>query len=396
MSLINTLKMLNQKLAIGRYSYSCFDIDKLKDYLTLFPEPSDLIDRSYYQNKCQNKLQGIFRTFLYNLASAFLLIPFMIMYMYILKEKDVRLSTDSIDTVSTMDFKSKGILPELLEEEFRKNVIISDDKGSLEKDDLQYIAKLIRKYPFSFYFIFKSMCMIAVYSRAIRLYKPKAILTYGEYSFVSSVLTGYCHSKNVEHINIMHGEKMFNIRDSFFQFDRCFVWDNHYVKLFKNQRAVSTQFVIYPLKTMTLSRSFDTPIIDYKYYLQVHNEEQLSKIRDALIMLKSKGKSIAVRLHPSYSNKAIIDKYFDIDDIEDPRLVSIENSLASCCYAVSICSTVLRQAYQSGIPCVLDDLSNPDKHQQLIDRDYILMSKPHLLLSNVIKKESGENYVKVI
>lgn len=62
----------------------------------------------------------------------------------------------------------------------------------------------------------------------ITKYQSKAIVVHNEYSFTSSILTAYCETRNVLHINVMHGEKMYYIRDSYFRYDRCYVWDAYY------------------------------------------------------------------------------------------------------------------------------------------------------------------------
>ena len=76
------------------------------------------------------------------------------------------------------------------------------------------------------------MVKLAMYRYQYEVYHPKAMIVDEEYSYTSSFLTEYCHRLGVEHIDIMHGEKLYFIRDTFFCFDRCYVWDGYYRDLF--------------------------------------------------------------------------------------------------------------------------------------------------------------------
>ena len=66
-------------------------------------------------------------------------------------------------------------------------------------------------------FSLKVTIKVAGYSFMITKYQSKAIVVHNEYSFTSSILTAYCETRNVLHINVMHGEKMYYIRDSYFR-----------------------------------------------------------------------------------------------------------------------------------------------------------------------------------
>ena len=84
------------------------------------------------------------------------------------------------------------------------------------------------------------MVKLAMYRYQYEVYHPKAMIVDEEYSYTSSFLTEYCHRLGVEHIDIMHGEKLYFIRDTFFCFDRCYVWDGYYRDLFCQLRAEPT------------------------------------------------------------------------------------------------------------------------------------------------------------
>lgn len=53
-----------------------YSIDKQMEYLKSFSEPTGLIERSYYQYKCQIKIYGKIYCFFANFLSLFLLLPY--------------------------------------------------------------------------------------------------------------------------------------------------------------------------------------------------------------------------------------------------------------------------------------------------------------------------------
>ena len=123
------------------------------------------------------------------------------------------------------------------------------------------------------------MIKIGRYSFAIEEFSPEAIAVCAEYSFTSSVLTAYCKQRNIKHIDVMHGEKMYYMRDSFFKFDECYIWDEYYGKILASMKADKNQFVV----EVPASLKFDGELIrtqkyDYTYYLGAESEEVLKKI----------------------------------------------------------------------------------------------------------------------
>ena len=75
---------------------------------------------------------------------------------------------------------------------------------------------------------------LSIYSHAIRQYAPRAIVVHNEPSYTVSFLTMCCNKYGIRHINVKHGERLYNIRDSYFRFDECYVWSKYYVNLFKS------------------------------------------------------------------------------------------------------------------------------------------------------------------
>lgn len=336
------------------------------------PEPSDDIERSYNQYLCQKwSEKNALKYFVSNVVAAFCLIPMLLFYKYGYRKTTAKKTCDAVVT--------HKFLVDLLPKNYVGTVMFDDfNKGSLTGKDFRFIYNVWKRYPFSFFFLFKIMARVASYSHLIRFYKPQIIFCSAEYSFTSSILTNFCEINLIKHINIMHGEKIFDLRETFVRFTKIYIWDAFYIKLFRMLRAGDNIFIIKPpcVPNVSLKR------IEGKatYYLQLHTTKQLLRIKESLDELHVDYK---VRLHPLYSNK-IVKKIFTKKNIEEPNEVSIWESVINAGMIISISSFVLHQAYLLGAVIVIDDISDPQLYKEFCERDYIMLSMPHLLLSEVI------------
>ena len=195
--------------------------------------------------------------------------------------------------------------------------------------------------------------------------------------------------KGIKHTNVMHGEKIYDIRDAFCRFSEFYVWDEHYIKLFGKLRANSSRFIIEtpPSLIIDMSRRSIQDRTGYKFYLDIENKDRLVKIRDAIIKIMAMGYSAKVRPHPIYTNINLLHKYIDKSLIEDPAQVLISDSLASSDYVIARFSTVLNQAYCNNIKIVIDDYSDVERYNMLVDEDYIMLEKTNLRLSEIIRED---------
>jgi hypothetical protein len=126
-------------------------------------------------------------------------------------------------------------------------------------------------------------------------------------------------------------------------------------------------------------------LCDYKYYLQTDDELELIKIIENIKILISYGYKVKVRSHPRIDSSSFLKQYLENNFIEDFREVGIEESLANTKNVIGLYTTVLYQAYMNGINVILDDIVYKNYLSRLKSRDYIICSKPHLLLSEIIK-----------
>ena len=365
------MKLIDVLNTLDKYNKHQFDIavDEQIGYMSSLGKPKDDIDRSYKQYLCQNYFSPWWVRFIWFSISVFG-IPLILCALFC-KRKICYIT--KIETIA----ENKGmdeIIPTELSLKYDIHHKEWDSGYSLTQADIHYImSKLIGKY--QPYFILKAIMQIAAYSARITKYHPDRIITHAEFSFCSSLLTDYCHFRGVKLINVQHGEKLLYIRDSFFHFDECYVWDLYYVNLFIKLNAEPTQFHV----SVPPSLRIDTAVhlnkhlyADYKYYLAADSEEEIKSIVESMSFAKKNGKTVKYRIHPRYTDLTILKKYVSEEDIELPKEVSIIDSIRNMEYAVGSYTTVLLQAYLSGKKVLLDDVTFHDRFSQLKDYGYIL------------------------
>jgi len=360
------------------------DLDIQLDFLKRLPEPKDNFERSYFQYKCQQFLQKKYWTFMYASLSFLAYIPFV--FYLIIKKKNKGSSSPENNAVFIFAGAS-DLIPKNLFQSFDKiDSMTFGNKYYLNAYDLKFAFRLFLRYPFSTYFNIKTIYKIAFYRAIINDYHPKAIICSSEYSFTSSVLTSYCEEQNITHINVMHGEKFLFIRDSFFKFHQFYIWDEYYISVFKTLRADMTQFRVEVPPCLIMSKT-DKPdmVFDYTYYLGGETESEIRKINDTLNLLHSRSFKICIRLHPRYSDKELAAKVFSTFQLELPDSVTIAQSFERTKCLISLYSTVLFQGYLNGKIIVIDDVSDQNKYEKLKVLKYIMISKPHIQLSKLIK-----------
>lgn len=360
------------------FSYS---VEKQKEYLRNMGQPQDEIERSYFQYKCQMEFNGWLLSALINLVS----FPMAVLFLLKRKKKEEKV-LNICEACFFRDGKPENILPISLKKRYKQIESNPEEGCILSKKDRHFVRELIKRYPFSWHFIFKCIIKVGRYSFAIEKYDPKAIIVCAEYSFTSSVLTLYCRRRNVKHIDIMHGEKLYYMRDSFFEFDECYVWDAYYADLLKSLKASEKQFVVEVPESLRFTTDIERKVInDFTYYLADENEVVLEKIANILRSMYEKGKRISVRPHPRYSNLEVVNRLFSYADIQDTKEITIEQSLLQTGAAISLYSTVLNQAKCNSIPVVIDDMSNPVNFHKLDELKYICLNKEHQLLSDIVE-----------
>lgn len=379
---MNYFKIL-RFLQHGDRSSFTVPVEEQQAFLRSLGEPKNDIDRGYKQYLCQNLFVAKWKVWLFNIAAA-VLVPFVVLF-YLVKRCFVR----NCLPVEVM-IENKGmdeVVPSEVREKYNPESSFWKQGASLSIKDLGFLSRLVFQAPHHPYFVLKALMNIVAYSDMIRKHSPKVMIQFGEFSYSSSILTAYCHTKGIKHIDIMHGEKLWNIRDAFFHYDECYVWDEYYAELFRGLKAEPYQFhVALPSSMKVDTMSYNNPnfYADYKYYLAIYTEAQIASIVDSMFFVKQEGKKVVYRPHPRYSNMELLRKYVTEEEIELPQEVGIMESISNLEFAVGSYTTVLSQAFFSGKKVVLDDVTFKEQYDKLRNMRYILAEKKCVLLSEKI------------
>lgn len=331
--------------------------------------------RSYCQYLCQKKIYKQNYWFLNFLS--FFIIQFIMTFF--------RFSKKNIIKKEKMDIIYFGIEKTIPKKFLNYRIKKLENSFFLSEKDIKYFKNdILKKSKRQYYFALKILLKIASYRYNIEKYSPRIFLVTSEYSWTSSLLTEFCEKNKIFHINYMHGDKSYYIRDSFFKFHRCYVWDEHYKNIFCELKAFEKQFKI-------IEYSSFIPKIEKKekvyntYYLQADETvEDINKIIKILKGLEIKTGYIGkIRSHPIYTSKRIIKSIpVEMLDLEE----NIYNSIEISNYIISKTSTVLYEAYIMGSNNIIIDDITQDKrnYDYLKELKWITISKSHQRLSQII------------
>lgn len=360
---------------LARGNKDMFDIPVREQYIYMnsLKAPKNNFERSYNQFLCQEFFVPIWKRCLWWVISIIAL-PIAVLFFW-LKGRSIHFISE-IDTIA----EKKGmdeILPDELTSKYNINHDVWFAGTGLSSVDIKFLLMHVIGWRQP-YFMLKITLLISVFSPRITKYHPKQLIEHSEYSFGSSIITEYCHSRGVKHINVQHGEKLRYIRDAFFCFDECYVWDEYYVNLFKELHADPAQFIVSVPPSLRIDCSLHKNVACYadaKYYLAADNESEITSIVSAMNQFKKDGKKIKYRIHPRYTDVNILRKYVDEDEIEYPSNVNIIDSVSNTSYAVGSYTTVLLQAHLAGVKVVLNDVTYRERYSQLKEYGYILANK---------------------
>ena len=345
--------------------------------------PKDNFERSIAQHNCQVYpfKKDIFKL---NCLSCFL-IPIILVLLLLKKRSHVK--DDNSTIVCYYCFNLPGSFPEALQEQTISFLTSEDCPYYISRKDVSFLFRFFLRSFLHPFLSFRVLLKVAKYRAIIDSFsKIDAIAITGEFSDTSSAMTQYCHERGIKHYDFMQGEAFGSPRSSFFHFDKCYVWDQHYKKMFIGFGATPEQFeVSLPQCLQKIKGNHDAKTIDYTYYLGGDPDEELRIIGTALKQLAAKGYACEVRPHPRWSDMDEVRMEFDGISIQDTKTVNIDQSILQTKNAISLYSTVLLQAFYNDVNVVIDDLSAPDKFKMLEGYQYIMLNKPHQLLSEITK-----------
>lgn len=336
--------------------------------------------RSYCQYLCQKKLYKqnyIFLNFI-----SFFLIKLTLVFFKIFQKKIIK-----EEKVKVLYFGIEKTIPKNFLKYERKKL---ENHFFLTKKDIEYFENdILKKSKKEYYFALKVLLKIAIYRYNIEKYSPEIFLVTSEYSWTSSILTEFCEKNKILHINYMHGNKWYVIRDSFFKFHKCYVWDEHYAEIFCKLKAFEGQFEVIDYLDFIPQINIEIKELYNTYYLQIdETENELEQIIAILEKLRLKtGYKGKIRCHPVYTPKKIKNK-IPKEMLDEEK--NIYHSIVKSNYLISKYSTVLYEAFvmKKGIVVIDDITKGIEKYNSLKELGWISGYKPHLMLSKIIKEGS--------
>jgi hypothetical protein len=251
--------------------------------------------------------------------------------------------------------------------------------GQLKTKYFHDIFELIRKAPNAPYFLFKSTWKLAMYMELIELHKPQEIYVSQEMNFESSLITNFLKSKSISHNNVMHGEKLFNIKDAFSSFTKIFVWEPYYVELFENLKCEYGEYHLFNPIPPQIPGAKKTHALKYYHQISSSRDEFKIVLENLKNFAQQKKCEVIVRPHPRHSQK------YEIEELKTKGIeieyasVGIYESIKSARYVCSEFSTVLYQAHLMGKELVIDN-SFPERALRIKELGLIIYEKPHQLL----------------
>lgn len=348
-----------------------------------YNEPKDDIERAYCQYLCSVSHLGMGKRAVINILAALLILPYLIKMR--LAKNPKREIADAVFLAA--EHISDGVIPRSIMEQYPRMVHVVPECGmKLNAGSLKHLCSVMKRTPFHPYFHLKVAIKLGFLVHAMQKYEPKAIIHNTESSFACSVLTSYCESTGVPYIGVMHGEYLVNPKDAFFRCSKFYVWDSHYEQMLKGIRCYANQFVIEAAPNLDV-RIVPVPEnerVDYIFYLQKESEEELKRLSNSFCSLRDKGYSVLLRPHPKFFDNELYVNYFGPEVLSCLDTDPLNRSLSKTRCAVGRFTTVLYQAYRAGLEVVIDDITNPELIDYLQRANYVMLNKPHRLLSEIV------------
>ena len=396
---INKVDIKNDQKYIDLLAYKYKDIIEKDDMKSYFY-------RSFLQYKCQMHKLPFYKKLILNVISLIAVPLFLLILIFnSLLNRDLKENILGSREIILLGFsvtrRNENMIPKHILRDY-KVINMNSKKITLlyDKDVWTFFLFIIKNFSFYFYFDFKILIKTTVYNYYCKKYKPVAIIDSIEYSFTSSIMTAFLVKKNISYINVMHGEKLFDIRDSFFRFSECWVWNKHYINIFKRLYAYEKQFKIgIPpyYKKLTENKIFlqnKRRILKFYWGSEGEsNKEELQYILNGLYKLKEKGCKIIIRCHPLHINKNNFyrDYHYIFKNyiLENPKDKDIFHSLLETYYVLGTCTTVLYEAHLMGKVIVINDYNNVLSTLEKLD--YILVKNKQYIPFSKLLKDYGCN-----
>lgn len=367
--------------------------DQQKVFLQSLKKPSDDFDFAYNKYLCQLFYHyPLALRICYNFGSVFM-IPVLVIR-YKLNNKN-NVDTDPLTCgkliITKTSMKTDDIAPEDLFSEMGGAIAVSPSpsfKAGVIDDGVSVIFKeMIKRYWTHPYFVMFVLVKLGATANLKRMYQPGGIVNFAfERNFANPLISLYCERNDMQQICFMHGDTAYSVDQAYSRPTIYCVWDEHYVDFYKKLYCAPKRFVVYIPQKWKIENvvSADGQYPYYAtYYFSGETEKVINGVKRVFDLFKDRGLNCKIRMHPQFSDEKHIRSVFDQYDIED-KSVTLQQSLASTKYVISLRSTVLTQAYFAGKEVVIDDVSDPEKYENQLLRDYIMTKKCTLKLSELV------------
>lgn len=379
---MNKLRKLKNKLIVVSGVSFPDDIDSfIKELKELEIDNADDIERSYQAYRLQKKYTHYSCSRNCLIAFSNYLTFFVIIVLLLFKKTS---SSKSADVVYYRVSHNKGILPETYANMPDLEIVEFGSSMCWDKEVRSILFEIVKRYGFKPDFLLNVLFSLSNYNYIIKTFHPKEIVTSYESSISCAILTCYCHQNGVNHVNIMHGEKLMTQNNLCGHFDVMYVWDDYYKELFKKLKYKTNEYRIHnPWSFVYLPQP--TEIHDMTFYLNFVNEEECNRLVKVVEKIRRNRLHVKVRMHPSQMGTSTANYLQKFVELENNQTVSIYQSLSNAQMCVSQFSTVLYQAYCIGKPIIIDDITNPKIFDIIRRLNYIMLDKKHSMLSDYLR-----------
>lgn len=404
MLFMGLIKKLYVKLVVGDIKETDCEpnVDEWISYLGKLPKTKDCIQNTKNKYDCRQFHFRTWKRMLLEMAS----FPIMVYKIRLLFGDSKELPTVQSNTIlieKKLDVDYHDIMPKQLVQEYDNMVEVIAHRESkplkehLCREAIDILKPLINKYWYHPYLIIWCIRELAKHSVYIEKYNPRSTVVYIEERNVASPLIKKLYEQTGrKFVSFMHGEYLLRLIQGFMGFSEYYIWDKSYEDMFANMLKCNIdKYVLYKPKKLEKKWNLETiePSIYCTYYFSAESKESIKGIASLFKRIESSGKRCKVRPHPRYSQWDYINDSFPDEMIENPKEISIKESLSRTKYAVGLATTVLSEAYFEGRTVVIDDISSKEKFDNLERRNFICLRRPHFLLSELmaeIDKEKTE------
>ncbi len=390
----NLYKHFNTKAVFDDTDIGKMPLDEQKRYLESFPDPRDDYERSWFKFKCFCEYCYYHRKWMlvfYNIGAcmAFPIVRLRLSHppKAIEERKKVEALYENVPRLPNED-----ILPDVVRERYTNTADITriNYEGIFLNQNAKKICKTLRKrYFFHFYFRLIVMIKLAQFAQYLYDYHPETILFYScEREFAGPLQTLLCEMEDSKYEACMHGDYLYSLCFAFQRYSMYYTWDEFYNEMFRSLKCAFPTTVYTPEKLKGIARKLDDDQCKYfaTYYFSAEDKKSALIIHSIFDGFRQHGLRCKIRPHPRFSDIEMLTEVFSDYEIEVPRAYPLHDSIENSLFIIGLNTTVLSQAYFSGKNVVIDDVSMPEDYLQLDARGYIMIRRPHIILSELIEK----------